>query len=149
MQDEHRPLVEVEPREPSVELVALRDRELVPGVARFHVMDHAQLDHHPAPLPSGVSVARPHEEPVEPGVEPIRITQPADVSPGLDERLLGRVLRSVPIAQDQGGDRIQPSERTRGERGEGFMIALPRPSCEVSLHSVTLVGTAPVVALTG
>ena len=101
MQDEDRALVEVEPRKAPVELVALGDRELVAHVARYHVPDHLQLDEGPPPLPSGLPIAGSNEEAMEPRPEPLGVAQAPDVPPCLDQGILGRVFRSISIAEDQ------------------------------------------------
>jgi hypothetical protein len=134
MEHHYRALVEIESREPAVERIALGDQEIVADVDPVVLRDDAQLNDRTALFTPGMPVAGPNEQPVQPRIEPLRIPQPADVSPGLDERLLGCVLRSVAITKDQAGDRVQSSERARDERREGLMIAFARPLSQIQLH---------------
>src|SRR4029077_12769651 len=43
----------------------------------------------------------------QPAVEPVRVTQPADVAPGGDERVLDGVLRAVLVPDDKARGRGQ------------------------------------------
>jgi hypothetical protein len=43
---------------------------------------------------------------VEPGIDPIEIAQPRQVSPGSEERLLDRVSRELVIPEDEPGCRV-------------------------------------------
>lgn len=138
MQDEDRSLVEVKAGKTPIELVALRDRELVAPEARFDLGDHAHLDDGSPLIALRLPMAGSHEQPVEPWVDRRWVTEPADVPPRVDEGILGRVLGTIPIPEDQAGDRIQSADRRRGERIEGVMIALPRAIREVSLHPIHL-----------
>ena len=72
-------------------------------------------------------------EPMQPGVEPVRVAKPGQVPPSLDQRLLDRVARELRVPEDESGRRVQPRERRVDELGEGVMIALPRPFHECSL----------------
>ena len=44
---------------------------------------------------------------MEPGVEGVGVAQTPEVAPGLDERVLNRILRRIPVAQDPPRDRVQ------------------------------------------
>ena len=55
-------------------------------------------------VPLGGSIARAHEQPAQPGVEPIRITQATHVLPGLDERVLDGVFGALGVTQDEAGN---------------------------------------------
>ena len=110
VQNEDRALFEIEACETPVELVALGDRELVAPEAWFGLGDHTHFNDGSLVVPSRMAMAGSDKQPVEPRVDGRRIAQPADVSPCIDERLLGCVLRSVSIPQDQASDRIQSAE---------------------------------------
>ena len=138
VQDEDRSLIEVKTCKTPVELVALGDRELVTPEARFDLGHHAHLDDGSPLISLRLPMAGPDEQAVEPWIDRRRIAEPADVAPSVDERILGRVLGTIPITEDQAGDRIQSADRRRGERIEGVMIALPRAIREVSLHPIHL-----------
>ena len=79
-------------------------------------------------------VAGVEEQPVEPGVEAVDVTQGGQVPPASDERLLDGVLRAVGITKDQSGGGVEPGDRGACQHGEGVMIALPRSLHEVPLH---------------
>ena len=70
---------------------------------------------------------------VQPGMEPIRIAQPGQVTPGSDEGVLDRVSRELAVPEDEAGCRVQPREGSAGDRGKGVMIALPRSLDETTL----------------
>ena len=87
-----------------------------------------------APEPARLIDAGADEQPVKPGVEAVGVAQRGQITPGPDERLLDGVLGLVGIAQDQPGGGVQPEDRGACQRGEGVMIASPRPLHEFSLH---------------
>ena len=87
----------------------------------------------------GGSIARANQQPAQPGVEPIRITQAAEVLPGLDQRVLDGVLRSLGVAQDQAGNRKQATRAARRQRRERLQIAVPGSDHEVAFDRSTLV----------
>ena len=84
---------------------------------------------------------------MEPGVEPVGITQPRQVVPGSDERLLDRVAGQLRVAEDEAGGPVQPRDGPAGELGEGVMIALPRSLDESSLVHGRLGCGAPMVVV--
>ena len=73
------------------------------------------------------------DELAQPGVELVRVAKRRQVPPGADEPFLDRVARELRVPEDQSGGRVQPGDGRAGERGEGVMIALPRPFDEVPL----------------
>ncbi len=87
------------------------------------------------------------EEPVEPGFEAIGVAKGREVPPAADHRLLDGLVRTVGIAQDERGCRLQPAHRGACEYGEGVMIALPRSFHEVPLHVPPRLRRADLVAL--
>ena len=44
---------------------------------------------------------------MEPRIEPVRVTQPGQVTPGSDERFLDRIARQLAVPEDQPGGRVQ------------------------------------------
>ena len=74
------------------------------------------------------------EQPVEPGVEAIDVTECRQVPPAPDERLLDGVLCPVGIPEDESCSGIKSADRRACEHGEGVMIASLRPSHEIPLH---------------
>jgi len=77
--------------------------------------------------------ARMDGQAVEPGVEPVRVAQPGQVTPGSNEGVLDRVSRELAVPQDQSSGCVQPSEGSAGDRGEGVMIAPSRSLDETTL----------------
>ena len=53
-------------------------------------------------------VAGADEQPPQPGVEAVVVSQAREVAPGSDERLLHRVLRSRAVAQHERGSGVEP-----------------------------------------
>jgi len=94
-----------------------------------------QLGDPVAALGSRRPVARPDEDPVEPGVEAIRIAERPDVEPRGDERVLDRILGPIVIADDEPGHAEEALDRARSKLREGVVIAFPGPDDEVSLHA--------------
>jgi hypothetical protein len=75
---------------------------------------------------------------VEPGVEPLGVAQPGQVTPGSQQRLLDRVSRELAVPEDQSGGSVQPRDGRASQQGEGLMIA---SSCQ--LHELSLVHGHP------
>src|SRR3954469_11879017 len=99
MEDHDGPLLRREPAERVVEVVARGDR------AR-HVWRGGKV-HLKEPDATGVAtftaalgIAGVDDEPMEPGVEPERVTKCRKVSPCPEQRLLRRVLGAVGIPED-------------------------------------------------
>ena len=108
-----------------------------PGSRGFLVGRHVQLDQVPTPFLACHAVAGAHGQPMQPGIPRSRVTDGTHVPPGRDERFLDRVLGAVPIAQDEGGDGIQPADRRSRQDGERVVVAQDRPFHELSLHATT------------
>ncbi len=64
-------------------------------------------------------------QPVQPGVEPVRVAQPGDVPPCPDHRLLDGIARELRVPGDESGRRVQPRNAPSGQHGEGVMVAPP------------------------
>ena len=75
---------------------------------------------------------------MQPGIEPVRVTQPGQVPPGSDERVLDRIARQFAVPLDQPGGRVQARDGEVDEHGEGVMIAR-----RCSLHVASLVHGVP------
>ena len=104
------------------------------GIFDVDLHDLAALD------PPCLRIAGVDEQTVEPGVESVGIANRADVQPGGQERVLDGIGRSVVTSQDQPCRSMQAIERTRGERGEGVVVAVSGAEDEVSLHRVPGLG---------
>ena len=133
--DQHGPEIDRQAAEAAVELVTDGD-----GVLR--VLSDLEIDGQQRQLGDPVAalgsrrpVARPDEDPVQPGVEAIRIAERPDVEPRGDERVLDRILGPIVIADDEPGHAEEALDRARSKLREGVVIAFPGPDDEVSLHA--------------
>lgn len=89
----------------------------------------------PTALVARLSVAGPHDASVQPSVPRSRLAQGPDSSPRGDQRLLDCVLRTVLVAKDQRGHRIETADRGRGGFREGGGIAVPGLLDQFLLHA--------------
>src|SRR5687768_5522581 len=60
---------------------------------------------------------------MQPGVEPLAVSKAAEVPPGTDERILDRIFRGIPIAEDPSRDRVQTVVRGGREGIESLVVA--------------------------
>jgi hypothetical protein len=86
----------------------------------------------------GGSIAGPHEQAMQPRIEAIGITQPAQVLPSSDQGILNGVLRHLVVAQDEAGDTKQATRTARRQRRERIQVSLPSTNYEVALDRTTL-----------
>ena len=135
VEDEHGPLLEGQPPEGSFELVPILDGERVVGAVGALDRQDSDLGR-PAPSTPGLRVTGIGQDPVEPGLEAIRVTERAELPPGRDERGLDGVRGEVGVAQDPTRDRHALVADRSGEGVEGLFVAPLRPIDERSLHSV-------------
>jgi hypothetical protein len=70
---------------------------------------------------------------MEPGVEPLRVAETREVTPGSDVGILDRVARELRVAEDEAGDGFQTRDGRIDEVREGVMIAPPRSLDEIQL----------------
>ena len=73
------------------------------------------------------------EGPVQPDVEPIRIAEPRQLTPGDHQRLLHGILGSAEVAEDPLRERDQPVAVRTGH-GERLPVPTPRLLNEVAIH---------------
>jgi len=101
MDDEDRPLVRGQASEASIELVP--DREVAAGIDRsLEVKDRDVYSGDlMTTLPTRHPVAGTHEQPMKPGIEPIRVAHGPDVEPCGRQRILDRVTGPIVVANDQ------------------------------------------------
>src|SRR6185503_19365354 len=86
------------------------------------------------------------EDAMDPRLEAIRIPEAPDRDPGLDERLLDRVLGQLVLAEDQPRDAVPALQRARDEGRERFAVPVLGVGDEVSLHRALLAGRAAHLA---
>ena len=100
------------------------------------------------PLPDRLRTDRPARSRRRPGtpsrpgrrflIEPVRVTQAAQVEPRLEEGVLDGVGGLVVVAEDESGGREQAVGPAGRQRREGIDIARLRPDHQVTLHPVGL-----------
>ena len=143
VQGDDRTMSRVEAPECQVHQLAVG--EVAGVVGRRGSVDGVELDFDRTPSPApGEVEAGVHGKAMEPGIEPLRVAKPGQVSPGSNERLLDRVARELRVPEDEPGRRVQPRKPRIHEPGEGVMIALPRAFDEHSLVHVDLGVPRPV-----
>ena len=99
MQDEDRPLIDREPAERPLQLVAVGDGG---AAVRGRWPIHGQDPDVGRPLASPLRfvVAGVDEDPMDPGLEALGLPQVRDPAPGEHEGVLQRVLGETRVAQD-------------------------------------------------
>ena len=83
--------------------------------------------------PTGVD-----QDPVGPTLEPVRLTEPRELSPDRDDGLLGGVLGEVAVPEDALREIEPPVAQRQREGREGILIALLRSYHQVTLHAFRL-----------
>ena len=113
-------------------------------IGNVHRVDRGEFDLDRAPPTATKEIeAGIDHQPVQPGVEAIRVTEPRQIAPGADEALLDRILCQVRVTEDQSGGCVQSPEGAIDELGKGVMIASLRPFDTLSLiHDRLACGTA-------
>ncbi len=145
MQDEDRPLVGVEPAEPALELIAVGKIQARVGFRGLAVTE-AWISMLPSPFRTPCfAIAGSDEQAVEPGVEAVGVAETGDVDPGGDERLLGRILGLLLVAEDQPGDDVESVDRDACQLIERIPIPRHRPFHEIPLHRASGRCTTSVV----
>ena len=86
---------------------------------------------------------------MEPGLEPIVVTERPQVAPGQDERRLHGILGEVTVAEDPGRDRHAPIADRAGQGVEGLFVAQLRPVHELSVHELLLAADRSLVGSVG
>jgi hypothetical protein len=95
----------------------------------------------PSPVPARLLVTGIHEEPVEPNLEALGITEPRQVPPREEECLLDGVLCQLDAPEDPVGDRVAPAAEKVDELGKGSFIAAPRSLDHPRPHAFSPHGT--------
>jgi len=122
VQDHERPMLGSQVTECAVERIpVIETSEVVVGRRRLGQVA-AYLDH-PSLTATSLVDGRVNEQPIEPAVKAVGVTQAWEVAPGADECLLDRVTREFRVAEDEASGRVQPREPGIDERGEGVVIA--------------------------
>jgi hypothetical protein len=74
---------------------------------------------------------------MQPGVEPVRVTETTQVEPRLEECILHGIGCVLVIAEDEPGGPEKPISPADRQCREGIEISAARPDHEVSLHRST------------
>jgi len=107
MQHQRRAQLDGQPRQATPQLV-------VDGVQLARVID---LNQRPDPAfhlrsaarASCLAIARADEQPMDPRFEAIGVPERAEVAPGDEQRLLGRVLGAIGVPEDEPSDGVEPT----------------------------------------
>jgi hypothetical protein len=132
MEDHDRPLLGLQAPEAALELIAIR-QSVRAVVGRRLGPDDPNLGR-PAALVPALIGAGVDEEPTEPGIEPVRVTESRQLSPCMDEGFLDGVLGALPVAEDEARDGEEAVARRDRERLEGLVIAATCRFHDISLH---------------
>lgn len=133
MQDEDRPLIDREPAERPLQFVAVG--EGTAGVRRRWPI-HGQDPDVRGPMagPLRFVVAGMDEDPVDPGLEAIRLPKLRQPAPGEDEGVLQRILGEGRVAQDPLGDRVERVTHLVHQGREGLPVTPAGLFDEISIH---------------
>ena len=131
--DEDRTLLHLQSAERAIHDVAIDDaRELVArGV--IGKLEDLELGV-PATISPRMLDAHVREHALEPEVEPVRIAEVRQVTPGDHQRVLKGVLGPVDITKDPAGDPVQAIETRTHQVHEGDLVAALRRDHELSIH---------------
>ena len=131
--DENRALVRLEPAESAIHDVAIDHAcELIARDVIIEVQ-HFELGV-PAPVSTRVLDAHVREHALKPEVEPVRIAEVRQVTPGDHQCVLQGILGPVDIAKNPSGDREQAIDACADQVHEGDLVATPRRDHELSIH---------------
>ena len=136
VKDENGALLERQPPEGPLELVAVIDGQDVGRLCLAVHRQHPDLRAHAAPTP-GLSVALMRQDPVQPRFEGVGITQAPELTPTGDERGLHRVVGPIGVTQDPERNRHAAIADQAGKGVEGLPITLPCAVHQRSLHPDT------------
>ena len=142
VQDEDRPLFGREPAEPTFEQVPVGDREQLVGSGRSVDRQDPQV-RGSAALARRLGDADVDEEALEPRIEPVRIAEAPQVTPGDHQRVLEGILGPIDVAEDPLGDREQPVCRATDQVDVRRPIPVLCRLDEIAIHGPRLVGRAP------
>ena len=134
LQDEHGPLLEREAPEGPVDPLGLGE-----SCGRVDGLVICQIDQRDLGAPPRLAtfvIAGIDDHPAQPRLEPFGVAQARQLPPGTDDRLLGRILGSVRVPEDQAGEREDPVRGRVDERGEGVVVPPHRPLDLLDAHRV-------------
>ena len=132
-QDEDSALLRLQPAERAIHDVAIDHASEL--VAARVVIDVKDLELGvPASVTACVLDAHVREHALEPVVEPVRIAEARQVTPGDHQRVLQGILGPVDVPKDPTSDREQAVDARANQVHEGDPIATLRRDHELSIH---------------
>jgi hypothetical protein len=132
-EDQDRPFIRLEPAEAAIELISVADgQELIRRCRAVDREDEQVRD--PLALPAGFGNADIREQTVDPGVEPVRIAEARQVTPGDHQRFLQGVLGPVDIPEDPMCNREEAATAKANQVDERRLVALLSRLDEVAIH---------------
>jgi len=148
MEDDDRPPVVIEALKHPVDEITVG--QVTGRIGNRRGMEGGDFDftRPPAPPPRLVKTGV-GREPEEPGLESIGIPQASEVAPRPEKRVLDRVAGELRVSKDKTGGRIEASDFSVDERGEGVMVALPRTVHELTVIHARLDATTLAAVLQG
>jgi len=132
-ENEQSSLLRSQASEAPLELISIGDVEEV-------VSGHGQIDRQgekvrdPPAFSLGLGKAGANDEAVEPRVEPIRITESGQVTPGDHQRFLDGILGLIDVAEDPLGECEEAIATSADQVGVRASITLACSLDEVSVH---------------
>jgi hypothetical protein len=144
VQDHHRAMVDGQPAEAALELVAIDDRAQV--AVRCRLVDRQQPQvRSPASMLPTLGVAGAHEEPVRPGLEGAGSTRPRrgrvaelrEVLPDGQQRLLRGVLGQIEVEQDPARHGKESTGDLGGNQGVGPGVTALGSDHESGIHALS------------
>ena len=132
----------VEATEAPVELIPVVDVEKV--VAGHREVERQDVEvRDPAAFALCLGEAGANDQPMQPGVEAVRIAESGQVTPGDHQRFLNGILGPVDVAEDPVGEREEAIATDADQVGIRRHVSLPCSLDEVSIHRLRSLG-APV-----
>ena len=139
MEHENRPLFGRQPPEAAVEQVPIGNGQQVIRSGRPFDREDAEVGCSAA-LTRRLGQADMDQQALEPRIEPVRIAEPTQVTPGDHQRVLQGVLGPIDVAEDPLGDRKEAVASNADQVDEGLPIPAPRCLDEIPIHRIRLSG---------
>jgi hypothetical protein len=131
--NENRALVRLEPPERAIHDVAIDHASEL--VARDVVVEVQDLELGIAtPVSTRMLDAHVREHALEPEVEPVRIAEVRQVTPGDHQRVLQGILGPIDIPKNPSGNREQAIDARADQVHESDLVATSRCDHELSIH---------------
>ena len=131
--DEDRAFLGDEPSESTIQLVTIGNGEKVVRRPRRVDREHANVGES-ASLTAGVGDADIRKDPMDPGVESVRIAEVRQVPPGDHQRVLQGILGPIDIPKDPVRDRIEAITARANKIDECRLITALCRLDEVAIH---------------